>query len=357
MSKASAGTATRPRQSTDSSRQGRSDQAGNYDSFLVLIRLPALAEASQAAASPAPDRRSPESGPAAAVSTVTATSSAASGGIESETPRASAAEPAWASSRSREPNAWSRYQVARLLGQVAAAALMVGLFVAAYLLLSGGRNLTPGENGGAPETAGKDPGQTNGAVKTDGEKQDLPEPPSADSEDSRKPADEGAGSKSEPAAVLPPAPQLTDVTPKAQDPADKPPPAGSTGNLPLDPSGVREPGPDRASRDANPLARDTKSPDNPPAGGQWPPLVGPRTQPAPGPDARRQEPTDGARFPYPVTDPGTYKYPVNYHEQLQAQPGLRASEGAPAGTNGGAGSYQLPSTARLQPRMDPPPMR
>jgi len=60
---------------------------------------------------------------------------------------------------------------------------------------------------------------------------------------------------------------------------------------------------------------------------------------------------------YPVTNPATFQYPVDYHERLlRRAPSLGAQGVQPAPS--GAGLYdRSPSTARLQPPIEPPPVR
>ena len=65
----------------------------------------------------------------------------------------------------------------------------------------------------------------------------------------------------------------------------------------------------------------------------------------------------GGGYSYPLTNPATFQYPPDYHERLQGQPRGGASlNGGPAPSGAGQGDQQ-PSTARLQPRMEPPPIR
>jgi hypothetical protein len=59
---------------------------------------------------------------------------------------------------------------------------------------------------------------------------------------------------------------------------------------------------------------------------------------------------------YPTTNPATFQYPADYHLRLapNQQPGLRQTEPSPEGGS----LYQWPAnTARLQPRIEPPPIR
>jgi hypothetical protein len=70
---------------------------------------------------------------------------------------------------------------------------------------------------------------------------------------------------------------------------------------------------------------------------------------------------------YPATDPGTFQYPADYHVRLRSRvgsPAPRANEANPQGlllnapTTSEASVYGWqPHTARLQPPMEPPPMR
>jgi hypothetical protein len=77
--------------------------------------------------------------------------------------------------------------------------------------------------------------------------------------------------------------------------------------------------------------------------------------------------TTAGRESYPETDPTTFQYPVDYHLRLLSQPRAPArgidetGAGAPnfngplAG--GAAANGWQPNTARLQPRIEPPPAR
>jgi hypothetical protein len=71
----------------------------------------------------------------------------------------------------------------------------------------------------------------------------------------------------------------------------------------------------------------------------------------------RNEVVGGDTYRYPVTNPATFAYPPDYHQRLQSQSRGRELPGhrpAPVGT--GQDDRQ-PSTARLQPRIEPPPTR
>jgi len=70
---------------------------------------------------------------------------------------------------------------------------------------------------------------------------------------------------------------------------------------------------------------------------------------------------------YPATDPGTFQYPADYHERLRSRAGgpearinEASSEGpllnAPRTSEASVYGWQ-PNTARLQPRIEPPPVR
>ena len=84
------------------------------------------------------------------------------------------------------------------------------------------------------------------------------------------------------------------------------------------------------------------------------------------------EPREAAAPPvepprYPVTDPSTFQYPADYHQRLRNRGGHPAASAEQAGGEGlmlngpatsGASAYGgYPSTARLQPRIEPPPVR
>jgi hypothetical protein len=64
-------------------------------------------------------------------------------------------------------------------------------------------------------------------------------------------------------------------------------------------------------------------------------------------------------YKYPVTHPSTFQYPENYHTRLLDSPHPNGNrEVLPAsGQRGEYGEYDRHRSARLQPRMQPPPMR
>ncbi len=65
----------------------------------------------------------------------------------------------------------------------------------------------------------------------------------------------------------------------------------------------------------------------------------------------------GNVYNYPVTNPATFQYPPDYHEYLRPQAADPGSQNS-GPTARGVGPYDgRPSTARLQPPIDPPPMR
>jgi hypothetical protein len=70
---------------------------------------------------------------------------------------------------------------------------------------------------------------------------------------------------------------------------------------------------------------------------------------------------------YPETNPTTFQYPVDYHLRLRSQTPAPAGEIDEMGTGGPAFNGPMagraaangwqPNTARLQPRIEPPPVR
>lgn len=60
---------------------------------------------------------------------------------------------------------------------------------------------------------------------------------------------------------------------------------------------------------------------------------------------------------YPMTNPASYQYPADYHERLLSPADAQDSPRSSPWSGGGAGDDQRPSTARLQPRIEPPPIR
>lgn len=77
--------------------------------------------------------------------------------------------------------------------------------------------------------------------------------------------------------------------------------------------------------------------------------------------------TPAARHRYPVTDPATFQYPADYHERLfnrtsriadrTNEPGAGDSLRSGPKTGGASVYGWQPNTARLQPRIEPPPVR
>jgi hypothetical protein len=77
--------------------------------------------------------------------------------------------------------------------------------------------------------------------------------------------------------------------------------------------------------------------------------------------------TSGDLYRYPETNPATFQYPVDYHLRLPSQTRIPARETDEMGTGGplfngpmaggAAANGWQPNTARLQPRLEPPPIR
>lgn len=358
MTNASAGPATRPRQSSESQRHGRGDRPGGDDLFTVLIRLPAISPSDGGAAD----------GPAAptlhvvARDTVDESSAPATPTADKVVDKAAdTSRPAFSAplaTPTEKPNAsWSQFQGLRLIGQLATTALMIGLFVAAYLLIVGGRNVTPPAS---PDNQATDSPATSDKSQPAGEAADTPADASsatskaadastettssaAASPDDTKaesvPADAASSTAaSAPPATTTPAPSLYDragALPKADVPA-------RGRQLPVEPLATPKPG-------------DTTLPPSgdAPAGN----AVTERPEPALGLDAPRQDSGDTGRSAYPVTDPATFKYPANYHERIKAGSAARPSSNSTSGTGGNSGGQWSPGTARLQPRIEAPQIR
>jgi hypothetical protein len=76
--------------------------------------------------------------------------------------------------------------------------------------------------------------------------------------------------------------------------------------------------------------------------------------------------TSADLYRYPDTNPTTFQYPVDYHLRLPSQTRAPArgidetGTGGPAfngPADGAAANGWQPNTARLQPRIEPPPVR
>ena len=86
------------------------------------------------------------------------------------------------------------------------------------------------------------------------------------------------------------------------------------------------------------------------------PDAGQDSPPAPEATSEQESVDEAVVITYPSTNPATFQYPADYHLRLapNQQPGLRQTEPSPEGGS----LYQWPAnTARLQPRIEPPPIR
>lgn len=174
----------------------------------------------------------------------------------------------------------------------------------------------PGRAGKEPEAAKQaEPAGTLLELQAEAAGSNLSQPPqqAAEAVGSPPPAAVQAQTSSTPQAVIPQGPALTAAAadaPRADTPAEAPPPA------------------DADSR--SPLAAGAPAGEGGVAG-----------------DVPR----------YPVTNPATFQYPPEYHLRLQKQTRGGASLNTGAASGGAGQDDWQPSTARLQPRIEPPPVR
>jgi hypothetical protein len=270
---------------------------------------------------------------------------------------------------------------------------LIAVFIAAYTAIVGG--------GGSKELAEGNPAANDKSVtaSTDFESQavdmeldamlpKIPEAPLAHSES-------GQQQPETPAAKETPAPQPNTQTPAKQD-APAAVPAAAESNAPALPATPATPAlpaqPAVAAKTETPSVQQTEfespatSPQSPPtdekqtqrlaadttstpADNRWAPgfsneIAQDRTANADTADTGHQAPlptssiaaSDAAHPAYPATNPASFQYPVDYHRHLIGADARDADRPSPW-TDEAAAYGQRPSTARLQPRMDAPPIR
>jgi hypothetical protein len=253
--------------------------------------------------------------------------------------------------------AWSRFQGVRVLGQVFVGLLMLGLCIAAYLMMVGGTDptSTPSSAGvsapdelpainvelptGAPQLASEQASSPSGSKPVAPAKATSATGPAA-----REPADAKTGTASA-------ATESTAETPESSAPSLEQGSAAaatpnSAGNYNRDfglSSGNARAAALTASGGAMPGGTEPQSPMVEP----------PETATLLGPANTGVE----TAVSYPVTDPGRFQYPAEYHELLRSRSITRpGTDNGPEPTGRNPNAWQ-PNTARLQPSMDPPPIR
>jgi hypothetical protein len=386
----------------------------------VLIRLPDLTEilaAAQRRAAPHPG--TPPVTPSPDTARVPSKPQSAVGAQIPNSPEAPSATPAPGMvdrTRSFADSHWLDFRLPASVVRGAVAASLIAVFVVAYLLivgggdtsqeLAGGDGVAPGEPAAA--TAGDDqpvdqPVQIDGSAASQAAPSSTALPPADDPQgevparqemvkrallkqaiakqaaaESQKPSSDTAvatGAAQPPAQYdeaqiqpLTAGPGRAEQSGFAADPAptniqqtEFASPAAS--EQPLAEQAEREPAADErsgAAEDSRPAGFSNEVPGevasetNEPAGGT--PVGGFYPGPPVDQSAGRAAETLSNSAPYPVTNPASFQYPANYHELLQGTLVPRANHYAPW-SDGANGQAQPPSTARLQPRIDPPPLR
>jgi hypothetical protein len=263
--------------------------------------------------------------------------------------------------------AWPQFQSVRLAGQVLVALLMIGLFVAAYALILGGRDGGIAKNEGANELTPADPGPPDlkidqgQPVTIKPAEAAIPAPapaaaPAAPTEPAAAPAEPPATPAVAPAAP----PAVAQSIPAAEAARKQPAPAASPGPIEPEPPGMRVDTPTTLAEQTraatsgglsrntvvNPMVAETPTHQDTPG-----PATAPATPNAEPPPVERQPAREAAEplaSPYPITDPARFQYPANYQERFQPRTNTAAApNGSPWSANRTGGAWQ-PSTARLQ---------
>jgi hypothetical protein len=311
---------------------------GKSDAIPVLISLPTVKAGAPAAAeiSETPPGEEPQD---ASESTVSPPSAAPAVATDDETAVNPAPEP------SVPAVAWPQFQSVRLAGQVLVALLMIGLFVAAYALILGGRDSGTTANNAEPSaTAPADVGTPDLNID---------------------PGQSAASAKPAPAETpaAPSAPQIAaEPTPSVEEPQVQASPAAPQGPIESAPTETpqmqidtpqtlagqaRTGGPAGSSRNTitTPTAAQASARNDAPGPAAAPDTLNAQPPVEPRADRETAEPL-GA--PYPTTDPATFQYPADYQDRFQPRTNTAAApNGSPWSANRGGNVWQ-PSTARLQ---------
>lgn len=365
MTTASAEQVEKSRASTNLKRRG--GRASSDPSYLVLIRLPLVRteEATEASApSPAePKETSPPNPAAIGIATALSPTPETADVSAAATPREEQTRPTQSAPRfGSERTTWSRFQGVRLLGQLFVGLLMIGLCIAAYVMLVGGHD--------APSTT-KNPG-TSAAdqhAPNDSDPESKTQTQDAAEEQASPLAD--AKTVSPPTAPPPSAPADMEAAAESssstgrQVPEASSPSAATPLSKPLLESGLTadpvKSYPDPSGRDTRVQADTGNSAESAATGGSLPSAPGSQMplieQPGTASSTGQPNHADPSSAPYPVTDPSKFQYPAPYHEILRSRANARPTTDSSTGPVGRSPNAWQPSTARLQPPMDPPPIR
>jgi hypothetical protein len=356
-------TIARQQPSTPSGQAADSGTAGTNDPVPVLIRLPdlseALASAETSQVSPTAERNlkfqtplAPATPPSATAAVVHRPDEARNTIVDASIPEQDgqstpAKSPAMASGVAAP---WSRFPVPRPVVHTAVAVGLLGILILAYLAIVGGGDSSREVAGDKP--AGID--ALDSSFTHDHSTVHEDESPDAHGAP-LLPAESQKATSSPPSAATAvelsdleaPAASTTDVKDKEEieapsfpEPPVENPPAAADRSLQEPEQGADEPG-------------DVRQPGIP----FGPPQEDLPEAPAAADFANSGSVDQPSAGSYPVTNPATFQYPADYHERLGFQ--TEASPGQPSSPRtDGSGDYGWqPSTARLQPRIDPPPIR
>ena len=366
MTTASAEQVEESRASTDPKRRG--GRASSDPSYLVLIRLPLVRMETATEASAARPAEPQETVPPnpAAIEVVTALSPTpktaevtAAAAPREEPTRLTQSAPRFGSERMT----WSRFQGVRLLGQLFVGALVIGLFIAAYAMLVGGQD-TPStaKNPGTPATDQPAPNDSDPEPKT--QPQGAAEEQASPSADARTVSPPTAQSLSAPADNEATAESSPSIGRQGRE-ASSPLAATPASSKPLLERGWTAdrvmPSPDSSGQDATVQADTGRAAEVAAAdgsrsfapGSQLPFSEQSGTVSSP----KQPNHVNPSSSPYPVTDSSKFQYPAQYHEILRSRANSRPTTDNSTEPVGRSANAWQPNTARLQPSMDPPPIR
>ncbi len=365
MTTASAEQAEESRASTDPKRRG--GRASSDPSYLVLIRLPLVRTETATEASAASPVEPQETAPPnpAAIGVVTAlsptpkTAEVSAAAPREEPTRLTQSAPRFGSERMT----WSRFQGVRLLGQLFVGALVIGLFIAAYAMLVGGHD--------TPSTA------KNPATPVVDQQASNDSDPESKTQ-SQDAAEEQASPPADATMVSPPTSQSLSASADENAAAESSPAIGRQGREVSSPLAATQasskpllesgwtvdrvtPSPDSSGQDATVQADTGRAVEAAAAGGSR--FSAPGSQlpfsEQPGTASSQGQPNHAnpSSPPYPVTDSSKFQYPAQYHEILRSRANSRPTTNNSTEPVGRDANAWQPNTARLQPSMDPPPIR
>jgi hypothetical protein len=276
--------------------------------------------------------------------------------------------------REHRPPFWADVRIPRAATHAVIALSLIGVFVFAYLAIVGAGakpepatlptavDIGPGVQPEAhldvaTSTPPALPAEAVDVARTSG---DTIAPPAAAPATARPPATPALEPSSPPEAVAQETPTEPADPPVSEEPATPPQPLI---DAPANSTNVTEtsPPPTAPPQDAGQAAAPPLTPD--PAAPTVRPTAAPPTNSTTDlpliPDSVSPEANVESPMlpPYPVTNPATYQYPVDYHlrlERLARGPQAEWEPSAPGGPYEQAGPV---STARLHPPIEPPPYR